>query len=204
MRSCSSRLLQKKTSSRLLPGKKKAHRVRNTDCIQAVVLCSRISCEPSPIARSSWPEADARQHNHGWIHRDVKSENILVMDKAITVQLADFDMATKIHGADDLLEICGTPICNVGFLALSCTFACAGFSHFPTSFTPRISHIPSRNRSDWLNLVIHHLTGIPWEIRLWSSLITCSLWMRPNACQHRSAFLTHGCADSPERRSIAT
>lgn len=91
-----------------------------------------------------------------------------------------------------------------GLPALSCTFVCAGFNHFLTSFTPRISHIPSRNRSGWLNLVIHHLTGIPWEIRLWSSLITCSLWMRPNACRHRSAFLTHGCANSPERRSIAT
>ncbi|GIC93115.1 NACHT and Ankyrin domain protein [Aspergillus udagawae] len=55
-------------------------------------------------------------HDCGWVHRDVKPENILVMDKNLTIQLSDFGLAKKLHtesGFEELTTtLCGTPSCT--------------------------------------------------------------------------------------------
>ncbi|KAH1401028.1 hypothetical protein KXW39_003916 [Aspergillus fumigatus] len=52
-------------------------------------------------------------HDRGWVHRDVKPENILVMDKNLTIQLSDFGLAKKLptdSGSEELAStLCGTP-----------------------------------------------------------------------------------------------
>ncbi|KAI1905573.1 serine/threonine protein kinase [Ophidiomyces ophidiicola] len=48
-------------------------------------------------------------HDRNIVHRDIKSENILLMDKRLTVKLADFGLA-KIIGEDSFTTtVCGTP-----------------------------------------------------------------------------------------------
>ncbi|RHZ69155.1 hypothetical protein CDV55_103316 [Aspergillus turcosus] len=77
------------------------------------------------VAKKKFTEAETRLlftqllsaikflHDCGWVHRDVKPENILVMDKNLTIQLSDFGLAKKLHtesGIERLTRtLCGTP-----------------------------------------------------------------------------------------------
>jgi serine/threonine protein kinase len=56
------------------------------------------------------------QHDGGWVHRDIKSENMLLSDtENMTLKLADFGLAKKIGSNEGIGELattlCGTPSC---------------------------------------------------------------------------------------------
>ncbi|GJC97827.1 hypothetical protein ColKHC_06653 [Colletotrichum higginsianum] len=53
-------------------------------------------------------------HKEGWIHRDVKPENILMQSENI-IKLADFGLAVNLSSRPDQMDdvLCGTPSCKL-------------------------------------------------------------------------------------------
>lgn len=53
------------------------------------------------------------QHQQGWVHRDVKPENILIDPTRLTIKLTDFGLAVKLADTSGTsTELCGTPSCK--------------------------------------------------------------------------------------------
>lgn len=54
------------------------------------------------------------QHGLGWVHCDIKTENVLIVDRDLTIKVADFGVCKKIDTGSELgivKTLGGTPSC---------------------------------------------------------------------------------------------
>jgi serine/threonine protein kinase len=53
------------------------------------------------------------QKQQGWIHRDIKLENILIDPDTQIIKLADFGLAVNVSDTEGIAtRLCGTPSCK--------------------------------------------------------------------------------------------